>query len=208
MFIVSIVTGVLIVLSAIFLLRREFFKAVQKQGVFFEQAKIYGNENLNTLLLDLQKSIDEMNRAFYEIANDLEGKYSIHEKEIITLQNHWLQVTTQLEQLKASAMSTTPETEAIKHHTRLSIKSYEVQSQLTMASREALEPQVESVEPASSENQDVEIPITSELPIEDEEAIKINLLIAQGLDKKQIAREMGMGMGALELMLKMKNITI
>lgn len=208
MFIVSIVIGVLIVLSAIFLLRREFLNAVQKQGVFMEQAKIYGNENLNALLLDLQKSIDDMNRAFYEIANDLEGKYSVHEKMISDLEKQWQNVALQFEALSDNTYTASDS----KKHTRETIKIYEPTT-----------PQVEFEEnnfttPVEEKTPDFEDDINERLSadenavfeslVADDDMNQILKLAEQGLDKRQIAREMGMGLGALDLMLKMKNIHI
>ena len=82
MYMVSFTIGLIIVISSLFLMRNELNRAIKKQEQILEQSKLYKEGDLFNLLEALQVSIDEMNRAFYEIADDLEGKYSIHEKEI------------------------------------------------------------------------------------------------------------------------------
>lgn len=87
MYFISLFIGLLIVGIALVLIRREFNRAIHSQSQLLEQAHFYKNEDLFELLESLQLSIDEMNRAFYEIASDLEEKYSLHEKEIELLQD-------------------------------------------------------------------------------------------------------------------------
>lgn len=82
MFILSIIIGIFLVVISIILIRREFKKSlnlrVSKLGDFSDVEK----RKIIEVIEELEDEINELNRAFYEIVNDLEGKYSIHEKQI------------------------------------------------------------------------------------------------------------------------------
>ena len=100
MYIVSFILGLIIVFSSIFLIRRELNRALLKQSQFIEHAKVYQQEDLFSMLETLQLSIDEMNRAFYDIANDMEGQMSIHQKEIEILQSEVQKLIPNIEKSK------------------------------------------------------------------------------------------------------------
>lgn len=86
MFLSSIFIGFMLVIVSLYLIRKEFNRAINIKSQMIEQSGFYNQADLFELLENMQVSIDEMNRAFYEIASDLEGKYSLHEKEIRDLQ--------------------------------------------------------------------------------------------------------------------------
>lgn len=82
----SIILGLLIVIGSILLIRKEFKKSldfrVSKLGDFSDVEK----RKIIEVIEDLESEINNLNNAFYEIVNDLEGKYSIHEKQIELLE--------------------------------------------------------------------------------------------------------------------------
>lgn len=83
----SISIGLIIVLISLHLIRKEVMKAS-----FFKHVKVNGydgplQEDFLTQVQQLESLVDEMNQSFYDIVNDLEGKYSVHEKEIQLLTN-------------------------------------------------------------------------------------------------------------------------
>lgn len=86
MFLMSIILGLLIVIGSILLIRKEFKKSldfrVSKLGDFSDVEK----RKIIEVIEDLESEINNLNNAFYEIVNDLEGKYSIHEKQIELLE--------------------------------------------------------------------------------------------------------------------------
>lgn len=162
MYIVSFVLGLIIVVSSIFLIRRELNRALLKQSQFIEQSKVYKQDDLFSMLEALQLSIDEMNRAFYDIAGELEGQLSIHQKEIELLQEH---------------NRKHPESEQ-KPKTRERIEVMQA--------------------PTPSINND---------PPSQSEALIIDQIIemrSRGLPLTQIAKELGIGMGELQLLLTLK----
>lgn len=86
MFLMSIILGLLIVMGSILLIRKEFKKSldlrVSKLGDFSDVEK----RKIIEVIEDLEDEINNLNNAFYDIVNDLEGKYSIHEKQIELLE--------------------------------------------------------------------------------------------------------------------------
>jgi len=82
----SIILGLLIVIGSILLIRKEFKKSldlkVSKLGDFSDVEK----RKIIEVIEELEDEINNLNNAFYDIVNDLEGKYSIHEKQIELLE--------------------------------------------------------------------------------------------------------------------------
>lgn len=81
----SILLGAAIVVGALFLLRREF-----KQAYFIgpreKTASMSVSDRADTTLeaLDeMESAFTQMSEAFYDITGDLEGKFSVHEKELV-----------------------------------------------------------------------------------------------------------------------------
>ncbi|MDO4799941.1 MAG: hypothetical protein Q4A52_05425 [Bacillota bacterium] len=72
MWILYFSAGLLITLLAIVLLRRELNRSIR-----ISARSAGGNADAR---------IDELNEAFFDIANDLEGKYSVHDKQIADLE--------------------------------------------------------------------------------------------------------------------------
>lgn len=162
MYIISFILGLIIVSGSIFLIRRELNRAVLKQSQLIEQSKVYNQEDLFSMLESLQLSIDEMNRAFYDIANDLEGQISIHHKEIELLQQEINKIP-------------------------ISEKKPKVRDQI-----EVMQAKVSPVEDKA--------PTQSEVLIIDQ----IIEMRSRGLALTQIAKELGIGMGELQLLLTLK----
>ena len=82
----SIILGLLIVIGSILLIRNEFKKSldlrVSKLGDFSDVEK----RKIIEVIEDLEEEINNLNNAFYDIVNDLEGQYSIHQKQIELLE--------------------------------------------------------------------------------------------------------------------------
>lgn len=165
MYFVSIVIGLILVISSLFLIRSEFNKAINTQARLLEQSKLYNDADLFKLLEDMQSSIDNMNQAFYEIASDLEGKYSIHEKELMELQGAFQTLKTNGNFLK--------EVESIQKST-------------------AIKPDHQNQSPIVS---------TSE---KDTLKYAVQDLKNKGMSASQIAKELNVGIGEVQLFLRIK----
>lgn len=229
MFILSIVSGVLIILSAVFLLRKEFLKAVKQQHAYLEQAKVFDKENLSQLLLDMQKSIDDMNQAFYDIANDLEGKYSIHEKELSDVIRDLGRLSEQLKSVSYNVENLSDlvcklsEEDEQSRLVRLNDDEANEETTRSIEINRALEAENVILQPPilSEEKNDVIFEqkvenLVPEGPAEPRERSlediemndKILSLSKLGYDKRQIAKEMGIGLGALELIIKLNALDL
>ncbi len=90
--------GVGIVSIALFLLRKEFMRA------YFigtnKKADVSVTDDMLTAFSDVENSIAEMNRAFYDIANDLDGNYSLHDRELRLLSQRMSNLENDLNDLK------------------------------------------------------------------------------------------------------------
>lgn len=75
----SISIGLVIAIFSLVMIRREVMKAS-----FFKHVKLNDGDTdaIINQLRAIEITVDEMNQSFYDIASDLEGKFSIHEKEI------------------------------------------------------------------------------------------------------------------------------
>jgi hypothetical protein len=115
-----------------------------------------------------------MNRAFYDIAGDLEGKYSIHERELRLL-NETVQA------LRTKSASDSKDT--LRTNAKASIDSMKMS-----ATENINDPNVQQ-------------------PSEPSEALLLDRVIvmrSEGKTLTQIAKELGIGMGELQLLLTIK----
>lgn len=198
MYIVSFVIGLIIVISSIFLIRYELNKAVRKQALLLEQSKLYKNSDLFDMLENLQVSIDEMNRAFYDIASDLEGKYSVHEKEIELLNQMVdalkLQITSlNLEDNTAHSRS---------NETKLNIERMNKK----VEENTAYTPEVKIVNNSEKTLEEDSIRRKTQNKDRKEQELidQIIEMRSKGKSLTQIARELGIGMGEIQLLLSLK----
>lgn len=79
---ISIITGALIVAISIMIINREMNKSIEFRNIKIDNIANFDKKELLKLFDNIDVTINEINNAFYEISNDLEGKYSIHDKEI------------------------------------------------------------------------------------------------------------------------------
>ncbi|MBE0450174.1 MAG: hypothetical protein IBX70_04920 [Clostridia bacterium] len=172
MYFVSIVIGLILVISSLFMMRREFNKAVNTQAQMIEQSKVYKDADLFQLLENLQLSIDEMNTAFYDIAHDLEGKYSLHEKEITDLRK-----------------------------TMNQLQKYLSEKQIQMGN--AVEENIKVMTQIKEQKKDIEttMEISEEKTDRRSEIIRLR---KSGIPIAQIAKDLDMGVGEVQLLLRLK----
>jgi len=202
----SILLGASIVVGALFLLRREFKQA------YFIGPKTESNLSDVDTQASVLESIDkveqgfmEMSEAFYDISGDLEGKYSVHEKELSLLENrilalektvkeqeiHIKKLEKQME--KGPSLKKKPEkiaepTETIDKKESLEIKedAFDLESRIEYRGN----PQNESKEVNEPEATDTKGQIIA--------------LRSKGYSLKQIAKELNIGLGEIQLILNMK----
>lgn len=190
MYIVSIIFGLIIVISSIFMIRFELNRVILKREQLLEQSKVYKEEDLFALLESLQTSIDEMNGAFYEIASDLEGKYSQHEKEIQLLEEKVLALSTIPKSGEVLKVGSKNETETIIH----AVKSHaekmdQLRQEVIVETKEITDPPLMMDEQAMTLR---------------EKVIKRR---SEGVPLKAIAKEFDMGIGELQLLIQLPDVT-
>lgn len=191
MYIVSFIIGLIIVVSSIFLIRHEFNKAIRSQKTLLEQSRVYKGSDLFELLESMQLSIDEMNRAFYDIAGDLEGKYSIHEKELQLLSEKLEQLSTITNQFNLIRQMGTSE------------RDNKINAPEVKPLSEHIE-KMKSIKLFEQNETDEALAQSQFLSEETEKMEKIVLLRSQGYTLPQIAKELGIGMGEIQLLINLK----
>lgn len=70
-------------------MRREVLRASADQRRSFNSLSDDNVEQVMQYLKKIEKELDDLNAAYYEIVSDLEGKYSVHDKEIELLQERF-----------------------------------------------------------------------------------------------------------------------
>lgn len=205
MYLISIIIGLIIVISSIFLIRSELNRAVRSQAMLLQQSRVYKDADLFELLESLQSSIDEMNRAFYDIADDLEGKYSIHEKEIHLLNekvemhlsklaNHEKKIIV-IEKTFGAKSQQVPSKSVKENIDHMNTIAYSAsQKDYRENTSELTENQPAKSEPAISVVDDNDSEVLT----------KIIELRSKGKTLPQIAKELGIGMGELQLLISLK----
>ena len=79
---ISILLGLFIIFICYKMIKREFNSAIIKANSRFSHINDANTKGIMTSLSEIENTVNELNRSFYEIVSELEGKYSIHDKEI------------------------------------------------------------------------------------------------------------------------------
>lgn len=200
MFIISFIIGLIIVISSIFMLRRELNTAVQTRSQLVEQAGIYNQDDLFKMLEDLQLSINEMNGAFYEIIGEMEGNISLHEKLISDIE-------VRMTQYEAAELAVTQAQSQVKRELSENLKRM---NQLQEVSRSAEEvPVANGISPETNEKRSSELNVKMAREAVKESSedtmAKITTLRSQGYALTEIAKMLGMGMGEIQLLINMNH---
>ncbi len=200
MYLVSFIIGLMIVIGSILLIRSELNRAVRSQTMLLQQSRVYKDVDLFELLESLQSSIDEMNRAFYDIAGDLEGKYSIHEKEIQMLSEktglHLSKLVNQEKKIIGIEKSMGGQSQPVAAKSvKDSIEHMNLMTAKALQPEHNLKP-LDQFESARSKDETRDR--------ESETLTKIINLRSQGKTLPQIAKELGIGMGELQLLISLK----
>ncbi|MDK2865882.1 MAG: hypothetical protein PWP38_197 [Clostridiales bacterium] len=200
MFIISFIIGLIIVISSIFMLRRELNTAVQTRSQLVEQAGIYNQDDLFKMLEDLQLSINEMNGAFYEIIGEMEGNISLHEKLISDIE-------VRMTQYEAAELAVTQAQSQVKRELSENLKRM---NQLQEVSRPAEQvPVANGISPETNEKRSSELNVKMAREAVKESSedtmAKITTLRSQGYALTEIAKMLGMGMGEIQLLINMNH---
>ncbi|WP_175438455.1 DUF6115 domain-containing protein [Fusibacter sp. 3D3] len=166
-------------------MRRELNRAILKREQLLEHSSLYKEDDLFKLLENLQMSIDEMNNAFYEIASDLEGKYSQHEKEIQLIE---AEIASLSKRSKANSVQDERYADPIAMH----------KAKMDLSKDEnAHKKEIESMKLDESMGYESEITLRDQV-------VKRR---SEGASLKAIAKELNIGMGELQLLIQLPDVT-
>lgn len=203
----SILLGAAIVASALFLLRREFRRAYFiGTGSRINAASSGETDDVLKAIDLLEENVKQMSEAFYDIAGDLEGKYSLHDKELSLL-------VERIEVLESSIKNQTREIKKIekeqKKETKKILENNVILEEETFElERRVLETEKREKEVVNKDEQVVEeklYQVTSRTkPKENGMKDRIIALRSEGYTLRQIAKELDIGLGEIQLILNMK----
>lgn len=201
----SILLGVVIVAIALFLLRREFMRAYfiglpirQDNGDTSST-----NEAVLHALNDVDQAMKEMSEAFYDITGDLEGNYSVHDKELQLLSERIVTLESRLSQQdivlskQAKELKRLNEMVVKSHHKELEENKPEEKS--------SIDEPVEVAEIAVDQGTKTPVEAFNRADdAEDDIKDRIIALRGQGYSLRQIAKSLNIGLGEIQLILNMK----
>jgi hypothetical protein len=199
----SIIIGVVIVAIALFLLRREFMRAYFIGGPTKNTSlkSSSSDEVVLYALNDVEEAMKEMSEAFYDITGDLEGNYSVHDKElqlltdrVVSLENALVLKERELKDLR----------ERVNQVQVTSLQKQDILVDTMVIEEEDGPPKIEDVkEPINHGHQEHD---QSAMIMSGDEDIKGKIIEmrSQGYSLRQIAKTLDIGLGEIQLILNMK----
>ncbi len=212
----SVLLGAGIIACALILLRREFKQAYFVGGRINKKMSLNSGDEttiaVEQAIVELESVLNEMSEAFYDISGNLEGKYSIHEKEIELL-NEKITVLEGIIGKQGKIISLQEKQfKKIEKEKKLSL-----QDNVTVEKAFDLESRIDNInrvedDKCNNEMKDqprsVEVkPVISVSQYKKEEndiKAQIIALRSEGYSLKQIAKELNIGIGEIQLILNMK----
>lgn len=157
-------------------MKASFFKHVKMSN--FE-----GNQydEVINFMQAMEKKVDEMNQSFYDIVSDLEGKYSVHDKEIDVMESRFNDLNTLAKELATMLNYQGKEIASIKEEPKGPIETPAVINQTVR--------EIPSERMRNKRND------------QDDLKNEIIRLKALGLDDQQIARRLGKGVREIKMLM-------
>ncbi len=147
---------------------------------------------------DMEVQINGMNEAFYDLISDLEGSYSIHEKEISLMADRLQKIEKQMTMLTSEVRIETPLAE-LKNTQK--VKEYQKPNYKPIAPREGAGATQGSIE--HSEISEAHKMLGLSPPEAMAMKQKILELRKEGKNLSQIAKVLNVGIGELQLFIKL-----
>jgi len=119
----SIILGVLIVFISYLVFLREMKKS---RNILENKYSFINDENTKEILKGLNRVdniINDLNRAFYDIVSDLEGKYSIHDKEMELLHEKFEIIEKKIIDLELTSKNSKKKIEIIEKKEKVSTEN-------------------------------------------------------------------------------------
>lgn len=198
---------------SMFLIRTEFIRASNIRNSNFSGLNDSNTVEVLNYLENIETTIEEMNLSFYEIANDLEGKYSVHEKEIQIMDKKIIELNSltisisKLLKVQGKEISIILEKEKEKKYVEVSKKILNKSiinesSELIKSNEKILESNKEldlKVKKLVDTNELIGIPDFSDEKTQlRDEVIKLHAL---GYNDNQIARQLNRGIREIQMLL-------
>lgn len=190
--------GLGLIIWSLYLIKREIEKGNLSVTRSIESFDDSSAKQLLLVLDDLEKQINDMNQSFYELVSDLEGSFSIHDKELQLLTERMSAIEKQLGHVTSEIKITNVTTEVSQPKSKVS-QSYKAKERI---------PVVNSInEHLEKMNAQVENSSRAVHSLSPEESTQLKQKIVQlrkeGHNLSQIAKILNIGMGELQLFIKL-----
>lgn len=183
MWIVYILLGTISVVIAVLILRHELKKAI------LAIPKMPSGESF-------KRELDEVNSSFFEIANDLEGKYSVHEKQIHDLEEKMVKLLSdQAKLMNSNSVSTVPNNASSQK------TLYSESSNPGRRSTDRHSDGVQNRRESDSVSRAKEIRLERTRQSDYAIGREAQAMLDRGLPLSEVAKQLGVGIGELKLIL-------
>lgn len=191
----SVVLGLALVLGSLYLIRRDIEQGNFKLTKGLDGVSDRNLERIIKYLDDLEKSMGEMNEAFYDLVADIEGETALTQKELALL--------TDRVSILESRVEPTAHSKKMPSDVDTHIGRPVEQFRSAMSSSEHGSEQVQRLNRSQgSESVNISLNHLSPEAIRDVK-MKIVALKKKGYTMNQIAKELGVGVGELQLFIKL-----
>lgn len=207
---IMMVLGLGLIIWSLYLIRREIEKGNLKLTRSIESFDDSSAIKLLQVLEELENQMTEMNQSFYELVSDLEGSFSIHDKELQLLTERMVKIEKQLGMITSEIKITHEVKEG--YSGRAKAKAYQppkVEVETTKAVKEHIElmntvEEKKEVAPQTNISHSTGRGMLSLSPEESTQLKqKIVNLRKEGHNLSQIAKILNIGIGELQLFIKL-----
>lgn len=208
---IMMVLGLGLIIWSLYLIRRDIEKGNLKLTRSIESFDDSSAVKLLQVLEELENQMTEMNQSFYELVSDLEGSFSIHDKELQLLTERMVKIEKQLGMITSEIKITHEVKENYSSRGKQS-RAYQppkVESEATKAVKEHIElmstnDEKNEITPQASKTNATGRGMLSLSPEESTQLKqKIVNLRKEGHNLSQIAKILNIGIGELQLFIKL-----
>lgn len=202
---IMMVLGLGLIIWSLYLIRRDIEKGNLKLTRSIESFDDSSAAKLLIVLEELENQMAEMNQSFYDLVSDLEGSFSLHDKELQLLTERMVKIEKQLGMI-TSEIKITHEAKENRVGRSKQVKAYE--SPRAVAEHIEVMNSIEVKKEIEVPIPDVtNVPTRGMLSLSPEESTQLKQKIVnlrkEGHNLSQIAKILNIGIGELQLFIKL-----
>lgn len=200
--IIMMFLGLGLIIWSLYLIKREIEMGNLKLTRNIESFDDSSAAKLLQVLEELEEQMSQMNQSFYDLVSDLEGSFSLHDKELQLLTERMVKIEGQLGMI-TSEIRITHENREITGNRGKQAKAYQpVQAKAnSKAVHHHIEQMNEAIKPTGESESKAMLSLSPEESTELKQ--RIVSLRKEGHNLSQIAKILNIGIGELQLFIKL-----